>query len=610
VANEIIRARLRDSQDDSDLDQTLSDISYGLFGHDTFSKLASAIGNKETRQRFRPLAPLFADDAPLQQLDHWSRHPVTLTDLTGLLDTFVCQADREIIRAVIETLKAKGLAQHWDKVADFLIGVIAAACEGEDLDTPGMGIEEAVDLLSADLEELPKLEGLVARLDAFDPGEVSGRLAQALDREKDTYGSVHIAGVMGRLGWEGFVPQLTRAMGEECGDFLCEAARDALVRFGTPAQEHLIDQWERLDGSQRNYGMSVIIAIGGDQAASFALARRDDLLGDDPESWCRLAAAAPERRLLDLLEGLLPRRQALFDETFYTLARLLEVDHPQLAAVGERVRQRRSEEQKRRAAFARGDWFCDALTLDLRCPECGDVNEYRVQRIAVDPGAPHPAPLIAQELTCASCGALADFDLTTEARLAVSAELIKLAADSEAGLAGKSKVLMRAEVPCDGEARGVGEVVSRCKAAVVKNPSSVVDWLRLGLCYHQVLSRPRLGLKYVDRALRLEPHAVEAVLQKADALARQGEDGQAFELLDHALASRDRWRFFLTDVSTPAQVAGQFAGLYNDLRRRTGRTDRLSLHGSFLGASRKVGRNDPCPCGSGKKYKKCCLAKQ
>ncbi len=23
----------------------------------------------------------------------------------------------------------------------------------------------------------------------------------------------------------------------------------------------------------------------------------------------------------------------------------------------------------------------------------------------------------------------------------------------------------------------------------------------------------------------------------------------------------------------------------------------------------KVGRNDPCPCGSGKKYKKCCMGK-
>lgn len=25
------------------------------------------------------------------------------------------------------------------------------------------------------------------------------------------------------------------------------------------------------------------------------------------------------------------------------------------------------------------------------------------------------------------------------------------------------------------------------------------------------------------------------------------------------------------------------------------------------GARMKIGRNDPCPCGSGKKYKNCCL---
>jgi len=26
--------------------------------------------------------------------------------------------------------------------------------------------------------------------------------------------------------------------------------------------------------------------------------------------------------------------------------------------------------------------------------------------------------------------------------------------------------------------------------------------------------------------------------------------------------------------------------------------------------NQKIGRNDPCPCGSGKKYKSCCLPKQ
>ena len=34
--------------------------------------------------------------------------------------------------------------------------------------------------------------------------------------------------------------------------------------------------------------------------------------------------------------------------------------------------------------------------------------------------------------------------------------------------------------------------------------------------------------------------------------------------------------------------------------------DRALLHTPAAQGSAKVGRNDPCPCGSGKKYKKCC----
>ena len=39
---------------------------------------------------------------------------------------------------------------------------------------------------------------------------------------------------------------------------------------------------------------------------------------------------------------------------------------------------------------------------------------------------------------------------------------------------------------------------------------------------------------------------------------------------------------------------------------------RYSLHDKFFKCKkspRKIGRNEPCPCGSGKKYKKCCLDK-
>ena len=30
---------------------------------------------------------------------------------------------------------------------------------------------------------------------------------------------------------------------------------------------------------------------------------------------------------------------------------------------------------------------------------------------------------------------------------------------------------------------------------------------------------------------------------------------------------------------------------------------------TYVRGYNKVGRNDPCPCGSGKKFKKCCLGK-
>lgn len=30
---------------------------------------------------------------------------------------------------------------------------------------------------------------------------------------------------------------------------------------------------------------------------------------------------------------------------------------------------------------------------------------------------------------------------------------------------------------------------------------------------------------------------------------------------------------------------------------------------TYVRGHKKVGRNDPCPCGSGKKFKKCCLGK-
>ncbi|HSQ06440.1 MAG TPA: SEC-C metal-binding domain-containing protein [Chromatiaceae bacterium] len=607
VAEAAIQARLGDGSDDRALEDTLGGIARGLFGSRRYARLASDIRQGQTRQDFRSLSALFRDDAPLDRLDQWSRGQVTRSDLTGLVAQYIDDDDRRIILAVLHALGTQGVERHWDRLADFLIGCVAAACERDAIDTSQMPLQETVGLLAADLSSLPQEEALSARLADFDQGAVADMLSETLQREKGAYGGMVIARVMGRLGWEAFVPVLTDSINDESGDLVCDAARDALVRLGEPARDHLIAHWDRLDVVQRIYGLSVIVTVGGEPVASFAFDQQHDLLREDPESWCQLALAAPDQRLVERLERELPRRQGLFDETFYQLVHLLGLDHPRLAAVAERVRRRRAEQQARSAAFERGDWFQETLSLPLRCPACGDTNEYAVRRVAVMPMAVGDQPLLGQELACSSCGQWADLEITNEARLVLAGEFIRLGAERLEGLAGKSKVLAAPAVSLNGRLRPVVEVVSHCRDAVAEHPAAVGDWVRLAYCYQRALDRPRHGGRYAEQALRQDPNAVEAVILRAHALTLEGEEQQAFDLLDRALAAKDQWRFFLRDLATPAEVAAQFAGLYNELRHRLGRGDRPSLHGAFLAAKTKVGRNDPCPCGSGRKYKKCCL---
>ena len=51
----------------------------------------------------------------------------------------------------------------------------------------------------------------------------------------------------------------------------------------------------------------------------------------------------------------------------------------------------------------------------------------------------------------------------------------------------------------------------------------------------------------------------------------------------------------------------QWEGIYDEeTRSRLYKEQRKST--TYVREGKKVGRNDPCPCGSGKKYKKCCGA--
>ena len=88
-----------------------------------------------------------------------------------------------------------------------------------------------------------------------------------------------------------------------------------------------------------------------------------------------------------------------------------------------------------------------------------------------------------------------------------------------------------------------------------------------------------------------------------------GNEQQLSEVIQLIMELANNIRLWENNGHTPnelLEIMGQ-----SDLRLRPERglfapSDQPRLHVIPGGAREKIGRNDPCPCGSGHKYKKCC----
>ncbi len=71
-------------------------------------------------------------------------------------------------------------------------------------------------------------------------------------------------------------------------------------------------------------------------------------------------------------------------------------------------------------------------------------------------------------------------------------------------------------------------------------------------------------------------------------------------------------KFFKKILDNPSGISVNEKKLIEDIRDLSGEYEALTMEDIYIPPvqvvnTEKIGRNDPCPCGSGKKYKKCCL---
>jgi tetratricopeptide (TPR) repeat protein len=574
-----------------------------LFGRHNYLTEVFDWGRYDSLLRFARLTPFFRDDAPLEQFDQWLAKSPKLNEILNCLQTLGeksegCKTVLSLIRDT-PTISGKLSGSLQSQLA------LAACIQGyakNDLEISHLSLTDTLDLLAVDVAEPRWQQALTEHLRQFELAEVTDGLIDCLQANADDYGGVHIAEVMAELKYPEFTGPLIDAIGEDMGDFLCESAQKALIEIGSGAQAALIERWDRLDMSQQIYGLTVIRIADGQAAADFAVSRFVELLEDEMEFTCELAASVPDQRLLELLKAESRRQQPLIDRAFYTVARLLDHQDAELEAV-----KARAMADYERSKQLLESWSMDSLphtdhlSLELECPACGAVNRYQAKGVVLGEGkGTETACLLADEFPCASCDAEVEFKFTSGAILAVTAELLKLQISEYADIIAEPLV-RRLDCSLDGKVMSAFDALSIARARLALHPDSAKDWLVWGNLLSP-LNRPKAALKAYRKAAQLAPMAIDVQFTLANRLTNSDQLDEAFGILQSTLEHKPQWVFL-----TPFPDFGHdFADLYNYLRRELKKTEFPLLHASALIPPKKPGRNDPCPCGSGKKYKKCC----
>jgi preprotein translocase subunit SecA len=111
----------------------------------------------------------------------------------------------------------------------------------------------------------------------------------------------------------------------------------------------------------------------------------------------------------------------------------------------------------------------------------------------------------------------------------------------------------------------------------------------------------RFWMEHLDTMTDLREGISLRNLAQRDPLVEYKNEG--FEMFDEMLRKVDEFvviRFF--KVRLVKQEEQKPVKINENRDNRPGSTSKQKT----IKKNKKVGRNDPCPCGSGKKYKKCC----
>lgn len=465
--------------------------------------------------------------------------------------------------------------------------------------------------LSTDLPDCPLAETLVWHIKGWERAETVELLLQTIETLKDGYGAVQITRLMGRLGYHEFVPKLIELLKEEF-DALCIAAAQSLKQIGEPAISAVVMASEH-DSEERCYYLTEVLeAIGGTEVSDYAWRNLDRLIKDDKEWAMSLLESVPEKRFIERIDPWVGKGQSLVDRTWLLLNKLNGTTSERMNELEQRYYREEQARAERRGLFERGDLAGSAasvLSIEMECQKCGDISKYKLHRIfwVGEGGDP---PFVADILTCIACGQRDTLKLTRMGEFALTAELMRymdIRDKKERDAAIKrSPFTMHSAVTVMGRKMGLQDGFDLYRETIAREPHNGEYHLGFGNFLRNI-HRNNEARTHYETAIHCNPELIEAYWNLAELDDDESNIHSAFLWLQRGADQLPGIRFCLKDHAKRSEIVNAYVTMYNGIKKYLHIPGPLLQH-SMFGLSGKVGRNDPCPCGSGKKYKKCCGA--
>lgn len=471
----------------------------------------------------------------------------------------------------------------------------------------------------ADREEDDRLLDRLARADS--PAPLIQSALREIQECPEGWGAPRAVKLLGRLRAPEALPTLISIFLKDDDDFMLEAVDRALSGYGEALLPHIRAILEKGEEAAVRTAIFLLAELPCPETVSLILPRMEHLhrLNRDGLLYAIETIGAVE--FLPFIQ-----REMRVDEpeekTYLHLCRLHGVDDPQLARI-ERVvsynAQRAFEVLSRVFVDGEDIPIGNDLRLPLRCRDCGRTYTYRIERAWLDSDDEEMEHLnIVDEVTCKGCQGVNRYEMTHEARTIANLYLDRFFDLVDAGKATEDEgVVQVIRTMVAGRRMSSQQGLLHYQKEIGKAPDR--PDLRVG--YGNLL----LHLKRVDEAraefekgVALDPFAIEALDALAQINADRGRPEEAYRLIQDGLARFHQGNFYRMGGETKEGLLARMEETGRTLEKELGlpvaaalptRTISPTIHGPKVGGP-KVGRNDPCPCGSGKKYKKCCLGKE